>query len=178
MRKRTWIVAVLAIAALVALALSSSSVGAPPVHGNKPPGKSGVGNANQPAGKGSAKKSANKGGADSANNPKAKIQQGNHFCGADRPDLPVIGFSNYHRSGNTVSVNFHLKKAMPKASYRIDLWGDACSFFGVVGTVTTNSHGVANVSGSVTVPAASTRFFATAAGPNGFNDTPAVTLTP
>jgi len=44
--------------------------------------------------------------------------------------------------------------------------------------VTTNANSVANGNGSVDVPAASTRFFATSFGPNGFNDTPAVTLTP
>jgi hypothetical protein len=44
--------------------------------------------------------------------------------------------------------------------------------------LTTNPHGVANLTGSMTVPAASTRFFATALGPTGYNDTPAVTLSP
>jgi hypothetical protein len=36
-----------------------------------------------------------------------------------------------------VSVNFHLKNAMPKAGYRIELWGNRCSFFGIVKTVKT-----------------------------------------
>jgi hypothetical protein len=157
MRKRFWGVAVLALVALVVLALSTSPVGARPVVADNPAGPQGAG---------------------SSNNPKANIQQGNLFCGADRADLPVIGFSNYHRSGNAVSVNFHLKNAMPKATYRIELWGDSCSFFGIVKTVKTNPHGVANATGSVTVPAASSRFFATALGPNGYNDTPAVTLAP
>src|SRR5215218_284219 len=157
MSKRSLTVAVLALAVLVALALSTSPVGAKPVVADNP---------------------ASQQGAGSANNPNASIQQGNLFCGADRPDLPVIGFSNYHRSGNTVSVNFHLKNAMPKANYRIELWGNSCSFFGIVKTVKTNSHGVANATGSVTVPAAATRFFATGLGPNGYNDTPAVTLAP
>ena len=114
----------------------------------------------------------------SPNNPKADIQQGNFFCGADLPALPVIGFTNYHRSGDTVSINFHLKKARPNTTYEIQLWGDACSFFGVVTTVTTNAKGVANGNGSLAVPSASTRFFATALGPDGFHDTPAVTLLP
>ena len=117
-------------------------------------------------------------GAASGNNPKANIQSGNHFCGADLSTLPVIGFTNYHRVSNTVSVQYHLKKAIPNSTYVVELWGDVCSFFGVVTTVKTNSHGVANGNGSVTVPASSTRFFATAFGPNGFNDTPAVTLNP
>ncbi len=116
--------------------------------------------------------------AGSPNNPKADIQSGNFFCGADVAALPVIGFTNYHRVGNAVSINYHLKGAIPNASYRVELWGNACSFFGVVTTITTNQNGVANGSGSITVPASSTRFFATAWGPNGYNDTPAVTLLP
>jgi len=114
----------------------------------------------------------------SPNNPKADIQSGNAFCGIDASTLPVIGFTNYHRDGDTVSVNYHLKGALPNAMYRIELWGNTCSFFGVVTTVTTNANGVANGNGSVTVPSASTRFFATGLGPNGYNDTPAVTLAP
>ena len=116
--------------------------------------------------------------ADSPNNPKAPIQSGNFFCGADMPALPVIGFTNYHRTGDTVSVNFHLKDGIPNSVYRVELWGDACSFFGVVDTVTTNKKGVANANGSVTVPPTSTRFFAAGFGPNGYNDTPAVILLP
>lgn len=116
--------------------------------------------------------------ADSANNPKADIQSGNAFCGADFTTAPVLGFTNYHRDSNVVSVEYHLKNGIPNSTYFVSLWGDACSFFGNVATVTTNANGVANGNGSVTVPAASTRFFATAFGPNGFNDTPAVTLTP
>jgi hypothetical protein len=116
--------------------------------------------------------------ADSTNNPKAPIQSGSAFCGADVSALPVIGFTNYHREGNTVSSEYHLKNGIPNSTYQVQLWGDFCSFFGVVTTVKTNGNGVANGNGSVAVPAASTRFFATAFGPNGFNDTPAVTLAP
>jgi hypothetical protein len=116
--------------------------------------------------------------ADSTNNPKADIQSGNFFCGADVSTLPVIGFTNYHREGNTVTIEYHLKKGIPNSTYQVQLWGNVCTFFGVVTTVKTNSNGVANGNGSLTVPAASTRFFATGLGPNGFNDTPAVTLAP
>jgi hypothetical protein len=116
--------------------------------------------------------------SDSPNNPKTDIQSGNFFCGFDFPALPVIGFTNYHRQGNTVSVNYHLKNGIPNATYRVELWGDLCTFFGVVTTVTTNKNGVANGNGSVTVPAASTRFFAAGLGPNGYNDAVAVELLP
>jgi hypothetical protein len=115
--------------------------------------------------------------ADSAENPKADIQQENFFCGADLPDLSVIGFTNYHRlDATTVSVNYHLKNAAPNTEYEVQLWGDFCSFFGVVETVTTNKNGVANGNGTVTVPEGVTRFFATSWDGTTFHDTPAVEL--
>ena len=116
--------------------------------------------------------------AASPNNPKADIQSGNFFCGADLTAAPVLGFTNYHRTGNTVTIEYHLKGAIPNATYIVSLWGNSCTKFGDVTTVKTNGNGVANGNGSIEVPAASTRFFATGLGPNGFNDTPAVTLTP
>jgi hypothetical protein len=113
-----------------------------------------------------------------SSNPKAPIQSGNAQCGANLTTRPTIGFTNYHRQGNMVSFQYHLKGAIPNAAYRVDLWGNACSRFGILATIHTNGNGVANGGGSVAVPAASTRFFATAFGPNGYNDTPAVTLMP
>ena len=117
-------------------------------------------------------------GAASGNNPKADIQAGNGYCGANVTTLPVVGFTNYHRVGNTVSIQYHLKTGIPNSTYYVELWGNACSYFGLVATVNTNSNGVANGNGSISVPSTSTRFFATAWGPNGWNDTPAVTLNP
>lgn len=115
--------------------------------------------------------------ADSPDNPKADIQQGNLFCGADIPGLPVIGFTNYHRlDDTTVSVEYHLKQAAPNTTYHVELWGNVCSFFGNVVDVTTNKNGVANGNGTVTVPAGATRFFATSFDGVTFHDTPAVTL--
>ena len=115
--------------------------------------------------------------AQSPNNPKADVQAGNFFCGADAASLPTIGFVNYHRSGDTVQVEFHLKGARPNENYFISLWGDACSFFGNLGTVKTNKNGVANLNASLDVPTGTTRIFATALNlTTGYNDTPAVTL--
>jgi hypothetical protein len=109
----------------------------------------------------------------------APIQSGNAYCGADESSFPVIGFTNYHRNdATTVSVNYHLKKAIPNSTYYVQLWGNGCDYLGTVAIITTNSNGVANGNGDVTVPATATRFFATAYGPNGYNDTPAITLTP
>jgi hypothetical protein len=152
MRKRFLTATLIALVAAIGVLLSSPTVGARPAIGESP---------------------------GSENNPKADIQKGNGFCGADVPTLPVIGFVNYHRQGNVVSINYHLKNGVPNATYFVSLWGDACSFFGNVATITTNGNGVANASGSVTVPPTSTRFFATALETtSGFNDTPAVMLFP
>jgi hypothetical protein len=115
--------------------------------------------------------------ADSAENPKAPIQENNFFCGADLPNLNVLGFTNYHRiDATTVSVNYHLRDAEPNTTYEVQLWGGVCSFFGVVETVTTNRNGVANGNGTVTVPEGVTRFFATSWDGSTFHDTPAVEL--
>lgn len=109
----------------------------------------------------------------------ANIQSGNAFCGFNAAYLPVIGFTNYHRyDNNTVHVNYRLREGIPNSTYYVQLWGDACSFFGSVATITTASDGSARGEGSVAIPHTSTRFFATAFGPNGYNDTPAVTLLP
>lgn len=117
--------------------------------------------------------------AASGSNPKADIEAGNGYCGADVPSLPVVGFVNYHRTGDTVSIEYHLKDARPNEAYTVELWGNGCTYFGTLGTVTTNGNGVANFNGSIDVPHTSTRFFATAWNNSvGWNDTPAVTLQP
>ena len=119
-------------------------------------------------------------GAASANNPKANIQYGNAFCGVDVPTLPVAGFVNFHRSGNTVRLNVHLKRALPRNAYQVQLWSGDCVFLGAAaGTVTTNKKGVANANVRFAVPGAVTTFFATiydADGPVVFSDTTIVTL--
>jgi hypothetical protein len=156
-RKITAATLVAAIAA-VALLVSSSTVGARPMDMD----------------------AAQAGSTGSANNPRADIQENNAFCGADLPLLRVIGFVNYHRTGNIVKVNWHFRDAMPNFTYRIELWRDFCTFHAVLGTITTNQNGVGNLTASVAVPPTSTRFFATAFKPvpGFFDDTPAVILLP
>ena len=151
MKRRFLTVALVALVAVIGILLSSPTAGARPVWADSP---------------------------GSANNPKADIQMGNYFCGADLTTAPVIGFVNYHRTGNVVSINWHFKGAPPNTTYQIQMWRDICTFHGVLGTVTTNGNGVANLNASTVVPPTSTRFFATALGPNFYNDTPAVTLAP
>jgi hypothetical protein len=124
-------------------------------------------------------------GAGNSNNPKADIQQGNSFCGANVPTLPVIGFVNYHRSadGATVSVNVHIKGAPAGDTYYVLLYTNTCSYVGGYpnNVITTNSNGVANANLDFTVNPSSTGFFVSLYQPTGpvfFSDTPSVTLTP
>lgn len=153
MRKRFLTVALIALVAAIGVLLSSPTVGAKPVYGDSP---------------------------GSSNNPKEDIQENNNLCGADVTTARVLGFANYHRTGNTVTVNWHFKDGMPNFTYQIQLWRDFCTFHAVLGTITTNQNGVANLTASTTVPPTSTRFFATAFKPvpTFFDDTPAVILTP
>jgi hypothetical protein len=118
-------------------------------------------------------------GAASPNNPKANIQADNSNCGNPTTGA-VIGFVNYHRTGDRVSFQYHLKHGKPGHTYVIQLWGDLCSFFGQGRQFTTNRNGVGNVNASFAVPHASTRFFATAFDPAvlHWHDSLAVTLAP
>jgi hypothetical protein len=168
MRKRFLTATMVVAVAMLGVLMSSATVGARPV--DNPDGL-------RVAAAQSAAQPANNG---SANNPKAPIQENNSFCGADLPALRVIGFVNYHRTDNTVTVNWHFKDAMPNFTYQIQLWRDACTFHAILGSITTNQNGVGNLTASVTVPPTSTRFFATAFKPvpGFFDDTPAVTLLP
>jgi hypothetical protein len=164
MRKRFLTAAMVVSVAMLGVLMSSGTVGARPVDGPE----------------GVRVSAAQAGSNGSANNPKAPIQENNSFCGADLPALRVIGFVNYHRTDNTVKVNWHFKDATPNFTYQIQLWRDACTFHATLGTITTNKNGVGNLTASVTVPATSTRFFATASKPvpGFFDDTPAVILLP
>ena len=169
MRKRFLTATMVVSVAMLGVLMSSGTVGARPVDGPE-----GVRVSAAQAG------AAQAGSNGSANNPKAPIQENNNVCGADLPALRVIGFVNYHRTDNTVKVNWHFKDAMPNFTYQIELWRDACTFHAILGTITTNKKGVGNLTASVTVPATSTRFFATARKPVApfFDDTPAVILLP
>jgi hypothetical protein len=116
--------------------------------------------------------------AHSSHSAKAPIQAGNASCGGNETTDKVIGTTSYHRLGDTVKISYDLKHALPNSEYTVELWGNSCEEFAVVGEVITNKKGVAKVVGDVTVPAGSVRFFATSLGPEGFNDTPAVELLP
>jgi hypothetical protein len=113
--------------------------------------------------------------ADSPNNPKADVQRGNQACGEDR-SYEAMGFVNYHRTGDRVRVQFHIKDGEPNRTYHVQLWewnsgSFACNFVGPFlaeqsfpwgKEVTTNRKGVANANISVEVDPSWTRFFAAA----------------
>ena len=120
-----------------------------------------------------------------AHNAKARILATNGACGASDPALKPIGFVNFHRVRNAVSMNVHLKGARPHAMYNVFLFENAPRFChlidGRLGTVRTNGEGVGNGHFTVMVPANATKFFADpTVKPTPFifpsNDTTTVTL--
>ena len=120
-----------------------------------------------------------------AHNAKAPILAANGACGASIHGLKHIGFVNFHRVRNTVSLNVHLKAAHPHARYNVFLFENAPKFChlidGRLGTVSTNGEGVGNGRFNVMVPANATKFFADpTVKPTPFisptNDTTTVTL--
>ena len=120
---------------------------------------------------------------DDADNAKAGIWAPKGDCGSPvTAGFTSIGFVNFHRVGNTVSLNVHLKGAQPDATYNVFLFGDGCTLIdGNLGTVTTNDHGVGNGNFETAVPAGDTNFFADpTTQPTPFifpsNDTTTVTL--
>ncbi len=114
--------------------------------------------------------------ASNASNAKATTFARKADCGSPNTNFTSLGFVNFHRQGNTVAVNYHLKNAQPNATYIVELWQAPCNFVATFGSVTTNSNGVGNGNFEVTVPSASTQFFATSLFGGFFNDTTTVTL--
>ncbi len=127
---------------------------------------------------------------DNADNAKATIWAGKGDCGSPvTAPFTDIGFVNFHRVGNTVSINVHLKDGTPDATYNVFLFGGpgpaspcgpAGQIDGNLGTVTTNDSGVGNGHFTIDVPAADTLFWADpTVSPSPFapsNDTTTVTL--
>ena len=119
-----------------------------------------------------------------ADNAKADIFQLKSDCGSPvTAPYKDIGFTNFHRNGNEIMFEYHLKDAPPNATFSVSLWGGGCTFASpVLGTITTNSNGVANGNFTYTLTGTQTSltsFFATSCGAAAcFNDTTSVTLSP
>jgi hypothetical protein len=65
-------------------------------------------------------------------------------CGTG--SAPNVGFVNFHKVGNTVSLNVHLKDAQPNTTYQVALnerIPGGCAGAGGA-SITTNSNGVGN----------------------------------
>ena len=123
--------------------------------------------------------------ATEVHNAKARILAHNGACGASVHRLKHIGFVNFHRVRNIVSLNVHLKGADPHARYNVFLFENApnsCHLIdGRLGVVSTNVKGVGNGHFRAMVPAKATKFFADpTVKPTPFifpsNDTTTVTL--
>jgi hypothetical protein len=118
--------------------------------------------------------------AANADNANAATLAGKADCGSTNTNFSAIGFVNYHRVGDTLSLNYHLQGALPNATYTVQMWGPPCNFLATLGTVKTNSNGVGNADFSMPIPFGRTQFFATsyesspAFGP--YNDTVSITL--
>ncbi len=86
--------------------------------------------------------------AASASNANGDLYANNAFCNGAQNKTAAndVGFANFHRSqgGSSVSLEYHLKDALPNATYTVELFEGNCSFDKVLGTVTTNDQGVGN----------------------------------
>jgi hypothetical protein len=102
----------------------------------------------------------------------APIQEGNSLCGADVPQLAVIGSVDFDRKGQKLTMTFHLDGAETNASYSAELYSGDCAFLMTLGSITTDANGDGSRSFDVRVPGKS--FFGTIYGTNGYNDTPIV----
>ena len=117
-----------------------------------------------------------------ASHARVSTFEGKADCGSPNTNFPIIGFVKFHRFGNTVDINYHLKNAAPNTTYTVELWQPTpCSLLATVGSVTTNQKGEGDRKFETTVSPTSTQFFATSTAPSPlpfFNDTTTVTLLP
>jgi hypothetical protein len=72
---------------------------------------------------------------------------------------PVEGFVNFHLAGTDLQAIVHLKGAEPNTTYYLYQYGGFCTYENYLGSVVTNSNGVANLNADVTVPAGTTTVF-------------------
>lgn len=113
----------------------------------------------------------------------APIQEENGACGANLPELPVIGIVKFLRRGNTVKLTVKVTKGKPNTEYKVQLAGNdpyCGELEPEVAHFKTNAHGKGHTHGAITVPAVDTEFFADV-DTSGFHsategDTPYVSL--
>ena len=105
-------------------------------------------------------------------------QAGNEYCGADMPELPRLAFVEITKKGPwlTVRTSFDGTPASANTAYDVFVFSASCNELGVLGTVTTNAYGVANVTlPKFKLPSGTTSLFIAIQDPsNNWNDTPIV----
>jgi len=86
----------------------------------------------------------------------------------------VLGDLAVSKHGKTLSLHVTLDgtPATANTTYDLYLFSGACGQLGLVGQVTTNAFGVADVTFTRVPMSGATTFFASLMGPNGWNDTP------
>lgn len=67
------------------------------------------------------------------------------------------GFVNFHLDGTTVTLNYHIKDAKPDATYYVFGYSGFCNYDGYVGSLVTNSNGVANADFTYTASTGTTQ---------------------
>jgi hypothetical protein len=108
----------------------------------------------------------------------APIQKNNGDCGKSLPNRPVLGEVVFTRTGNELYLTVAMSGAPVDQSFPIYLFTGNCDEIGVIGYVTTNSHGSGGGLFTAAVSSSDTRFFADPYNEStGYaNDTPIVTV--
>ena len=102
----------------------------------------------------------------------AQFQYGNASCGADLPQLPILGDVQVTKRAQTIELHVMLdgSPALANTTYELWLYSGSCEALADMGPVTTDAFGVADATRHVKSGANGT-YFATLHGPNGWNDT-------
>lgn len=102
----------------------------------------------------------------------AQFQYGNGYCGANHPELPILGDLSVTKRAQTIELHVMLDGSPAQANTTYELWlySGSCSALSDMGPVTTDAFGVADVTRHVKTGSVTT-FFASLSGPNGWNDT-------
>ena len=103
-----------------------------------------------------------------------QFQYGNADCGANDVGLPTLGDLVATKHGGSLDLHVSLDGSPATASttYDLYLYDGACNQVGLVGEVTTDAFGVADVTFKRVKGNGSTSYFATLHGTNGWNDSP------
>jgi hypothetical protein len=83
-----------------------------------------------------------------------------YTCDGAQPAAQVAanaeGHVNFHLTGNTVTLNYHIKDGAPGATYYVFGYDSSCHYDAYLGSLVTNSNGVANADYTYSIPAGAT----------------------